>query len=1088
MESMGFICQHGANVADYLTGVTVPTERQIHPDYQQRFPRTADALRAEYEKSPIYERMRSEYDYPTSQVANERTKSFKEGVRHLKDKRLPDSSPMTVGFIEQTKACIIRQYQIVLGDKVVFLIKQFGMIVQALIAGSLFYNATSDSSGLFIKSGAVFFAILANSLIAMSGVTDSFTGRPVLLKHKAFAMYHPAAFCIAQIAADIPIILLQVTLFSLIEYFMVGLTSSAGHFFTFWILLIATTICITALFRAIGAAFSTFDATSKASGFFITATLIYSGYFIHKPLMHDWFVWMFWVNPMGYAFDALLSNEFHGNIIPCVGHNLVPSGLGFNNGDHQACAGVGGAKVGQNFVTGDDYLASLSYSHTHLWRNFGIIWAWWVLYVAITIYSTSKWHASSEDGPSLLIPREHAHVSAVLRQSDEEGQTKGEKKMTGSRDGGVVSGDETDSSDSSGGSLVRNTSVFTWKNLTYTVKTSQGDRLLLDNVQGWVKPGMLGALMGSSGAGKTTLLDVLAQRKTEGTIHGSIMVDGRPLPVSFQRSAGYCEQLDVHEPFATVREALEFSALLRQSRDTPREEKLKYVDTIIDLLELHDLADTLIGQVGASLSVEQRKRVTIGVELVSKPSILIFLDEPTSGLDGQSAYNTVRFLRKLAAHGQAILVTIHQPSAQLFSQFDTLLLLSKGGKTVYFGDIGEHAKTISGYFGRYGAPCPEDVNPAEHMIDVVSGHLSQGKDWNQVWLSSPEHEAMEKELDHIISDAASKPPGTTDDGHEFATSLWEQIKLVTHRMNVSLYRNIDYVNNKFALHVILALYNGFTFWQIGSSVGELQHKLFTIFNFIFVAPGVIAQLQPLFIHRRDIFETREKKSKMYSWVAFVTGLIISEVPYLIICSVLYYVCWYYTVGFPATSSRAGGTFFVMFMYEFIHTGIGQFVAAYAPNEVFAALINPLVVTILVSFCGVFVPYSELQSFWKYWLYYINPYNDMMGSMLTFDVWGVDVKCKDSEFARFSPPNGTTCGEYLKEWLTHVPSTLVNPDATDECVVCSYSKGEDYLRTLNIKQYSYAWRGAGITAVFIFSSYALVYLLMKLRTKTSKKAE
>jgi ABC-type multidrug transport system ATPase subunit len=162
------------------------------------------------------------------------------------------------------------------------------------------------------------------------------------------------------------------------------------------------------------------------------------------------------------------------------------------------------------------------------------------------------------------------------------------------------------------------------------------------------------------GAGKTTLLDVLAQRKTDGTIHGEILVDGRPLPVSFQRSAGYCEQLDVHEPFCTVREALEFSALLRQSRDTPREEKLAYVDTIVDLLELHDLEHTLIGRLGAGLSVEQRKRVTIGVELVSKPSILIFLDEPTSGLDGQAAFNTVRFLRKLADVGQAVLVTIHQ--------------------------------------------------------------------------------------------------------------------------------------------------------------------------------------------------------------------------------------------------------------------------------------------------------------------------------------------------------------------------------------------------------------------------------------------
>ncbi|RSL70695.1 hypothetical protein CEP51_012156 [Fusarium floridanum] len=1087
MESMGFICQHGANVADYLTGVTVPTERDVRPDFENRFPRNADMLRAEYEKSPIYRHMIAEYDYPTTDVAKERTRLFKEGVRQEKDKKLADKDPMTVGFVQQVKACVQRQYQILLGDKATFIIKQVSTIIQALIAGSLFYNAPATSGGLFIKSGACFFAILFNSLLSMSEVTDSFTGRPVLLKHKSFAFFHPAAFCIAQITADIPVILFQVSTFSIILYFMVGLTSTAGAFFTFWVILVAITMCMTALFRAVGAGFSTFDGASKVSGFLISATIIYSGYMIQKPQMHPWFVWIFWINPMAYGFDALLSNEFHNKIIPCVGPNLVPSGPSFNNADHQACAGVGGARPGQNFVTGDDYLSSLSYGHSHLWRNFGIVWAWWALFVALTVIATSKWHSASEDGPSLLIPRENAHVTAALRQADEEGQVS-EKKAVSNRDG-VVADDTGSNSDQ--GDLVRNTSVFTWKNLTYTVKTPSGDRTLLDNVQGWVKPGMLGALMGASGAGKTTLLDVLAQRKTEGTIHGSIMVDGRPLPVSFQRSAGYCEQLDVHEPFATVREALEFSALLRQSRDTPREEKLKYVDTIIDLLELHDLADTLIGEVGAGLSVEQRKRVTIGVELVSKPSILIFLDEPTSGLDGQSAYNTVRFLRKLAGVGQAVLVTIHQPSAQLFAQFDTLLLLAKGGKTVYFGDIGEQAKTVREYFGRYGAPCPQDVNPAEHMIDVVSGHLSQGKDWNQVWLSSPEHDAVEKELDHIISDAASKPPGTVDDGNEFATSLWEQVRLVTQRMNLSLYRNTDYINNKILLHISSALFNGFTFWNIGSSVGELQLKLFTIFNFIFVAPGVMAQLQPLFIHRRDIFETREKKSKMYSWIAFVTGLIVSEVPYLVLCAVFYYVCWYYTVGFPDVASRAGSTFFVMLMYEFVYTGIGQFVAAYAPNEVFASLVNPLILGTLVSFCGVLVPYQQIQAFWRYWIYWLNPFNYLMGSMLVFDIWGSDIKCSDKEFARFDPPNGTTCGEYLKDYLGQglgMISNLVNPDATSECKVCSYTKGEDYLRTLNLKEYYYGWRDAAIVVIFALSSYALVYVLMKLRTKTSKKAE
>lgn len=503
----------------------------------------------------------------------------------------------------------------------------------------------------------------------------------------------------------------------------------------------------------------------------------------------------------------------------------------------------------------------MSYATGHLWRNFGILWAWWVLFAALTVVFTTHWKNTVTGSGSLLVPRENIKKVKTILAADEESQMN-EKSANSSDNSGIIPS-TSDEGTNDGQDLVRNESVFTWKNLTYTVNTPTGERVLLDDVQGWIKPGMLGALMGSSGAGKTTLMDVLAQRKTEGTIRGSILVDGRSLPISFQRSAGYCEQLDVHEPYATVREALEFSALLRQPMTTPREEKLRYVDTVIDLLELHDLEHTLIGRPGAGLSVEQTKRVTIGVELVAKPSILIFLDEPTSGLDGQSAFNTLRFLRKLSAAGQAVLCTIHQPSAQLFAQFDTLLLLAKGGKTVYFGDIGDNAITIKDYFGRNGAPCPPESNPAEHMIDVVSGSLSKGKDWNKVWLDSPEYVKVTEELDHIVSEAASKPPKTLDDGNEFAVDLWTQIRVVTHRMNLSLYRNIDYLNNKFALHIGSALFNGFSFWMVGNSVADLQLALFANFNFLFVAPGVFAQLQPLFIERRDIYDAREKKSKIY---------------------------------------------------------------------------------------------------------------------------------------------------------------------------------------------------------------------------------
>ncbi|KAI4934422.1 hypothetical protein J4E85_002278 [Alternaria conjuncta] len=1083
MEEQGFVCSEGANVADFLTGVTVPSERQIKSGFEG-FPRNNIELEQAYQRSSIKAAMEQELSYPTSDAAKSNTQSFVEAMAIDKSKHLPASSPMTVSFYNQVKACVARQYQILWGDKATFIIKQGSTLFQALIAGSLFYNAPATSSGLFVKGGALFLALLFNALLAMSEVTDSFFGRPILAKHKNFAFYNPAAFCIAQIAADVPILLFQVTMFMVVLYWMVALKATAAAFFTAWFVVYVVTFVMTAFFRMVGAAFPNFDAASKVSGFSITALILYIGYQIPKPAMHPWFVWIYWIDPLSYGFESLMANEFSGQDIPCVNNNLIPNFLPqYQNGVNQACAGVGGAKPGATSVSGDDYLESLSYAKGHIWRNVGILFAWWFLFVGLTIFFTLRWDDSASSGGALLIPRENKKkVPRSITPGDEEAQANEKSPRT---DGANEKATETQDLSAN---LMRNTSVFTWRNLSYVVKTPSGDRTLLDNVHGYVKPGMLGALMGSSGAGKTTLLDVLAQRKTDGTIHGEILVDGRPLPVSFQRSAGYCEQLDVHEPFATVREALEFSALLRQSRDTPREEKLAYVDTIIDLLELHDLEHTLIGRVGAGLSVEQRKRVTIGVELVSKPSILIFLDEPTSGLDGQAAFNTVRFLRKLADVGQAVLVTIHQPSALLFAQFDTLLLLAKGGKTVYFGDIGDNASTIKEYFERYDAPCPPGANPAEHMIDVVTG--TQGKDWHQVWLDSPEAARMHQDLDHIITDAAGKEPGTTDDGHEFATSLWTQTKIVTNRANVSMYRNVDYVNNKFALHIGTALLIGFSFWKIGNTVADQQLILFSLFNYIFVAPGVIAQLQPLFIDRRDIYETREKKSKMYSWIAFVTGLVVSEIPYLIICAILYYVCFYYTAGLPSDSNKAGAVFFVMLIYQFIYTGIGQFVAAYAPNAVFASLVNPLIIGVLVSFCGVLVPYAQIQEFWRYWIYWMNPFNYLMGSLLVFTDFDWEIKCSESEFAMFDPPAGQTCSDYLQAWMAGPGSrtNLVNPDATSDCRVCQYTRGSDYLYTVNLNDYYYGWRDAAICVIFAISSYALVYVLMKLRTKASKKAE
>ncbi|RBR24283.1 uncharacterized protein FIESC28_02773 [Fusarium coffeatum] len=1086
MQGLGFMRDGGSNRSDFLTGVTVPHERVIAPGYENTFPRTADAVRSAYDQSAISSEMLQEArTYAKTQEANDNTAVFKEMVAREKYKGVPKNSPITADFLTQVKTATTRQYQILWGDKKTMFVKQGATVVQALVGGSLFYNAPDNSAGLFLKGGALFFSILYPALIALSEVTDSFTGRPILAKQRQFALYHPAAFVIAHVVADLPILLFQVSHFGIVLYFMVGLKATAGAFFTYLIINYVSALSMTSFYRFVGAAFPTFDAATKVSGLATATLFVYMGYMIVKPEMHPWFGWIFWINPMAYAFDALLSNEFHGQTIPCVGPYLVPNGPGYMEGQGgQACAGVGGALPGATSVTGEQYLSHMSFAKSHIWRNFGIICAWWVLFVGLTIFFTNGWKQVGEGGRSLLIPREQQRKSKHLVQpaADEESSSSEKTKANS----------PSDTNSNIENNLIRNKSIFTWRNLTYTVKTSDGDRVLLDGVQGYVKPGMLGALMGASGAGKTTLLDVLAQRKTEGTIHGSVLVDGRPISVSFQRSAGYVEQLDVHEPLATVREALEFSALLRQPSDVSKEDKLRYVDTIVDLLELNDLEHTLVGRPGNGLSVEQRKRLTIGVELVAKPSILIFLDEPTSGLDGQAAYNTIRFLRKLSAAGQAILVTIHQPSAQLFRQFDTLLLLAKGGKTVYFGDIGDNASTIKSYFGRHGAPCSPEANPAEHMIDVVSGNgpASHNKDWNKIWLESPEHDALTKELDHMVEDALSQPSRANDDGREFAASMWTQVKLVTHRMNVSLFRNTEYIYNKLAMHVLLAFLNGFTFWKIGDSLTDLQQNLFTVFNFIFVAPGVISQLQPLFIDRRDIYEAREKKSKMYHWAPFVAGLIVSEFPYLIVAALLYYVCWYFTAGLPTGPNQGGSVFFIVVLYEFIYTGIGQMIAAYAPNAVFASLVNPLVITTLVSFCGVMVPYGQITAFWRYWIYYLDPFNYVMGSLLIFTTWDKPVKCKEDELTIFDPAPNKTCGAYLSAYKQGmgVGINLLNPDATSSCRVCQYTEGGDYLKSMNLNAEWYGWRNAGICAIFAVGFYGLVFLMMKLRTKATKRAE
>ncbi|GME84677.1 unnamed protein product [Ambrosiozyma monospora] len=506
----------------------------------------------------------------------------------------------------------------------------------------------------------------------------------------------------------------------------------------------------------------------------VLAMSVYAGFIVPTNYMLGWSRWINYINPIAYVFESMMINEFHGRHLDCRGA-MVPSGGPYENAPARSrICGEVGAVPGQNYIDGERYLhVAFQYHHTHKWRNVGISLGFLFFFLGTYLLAVEFNPPARQTGEKIIFLR------SKLRQIEKQ------KKLAASRDleaqndhdqkSASLLASEDDSSSKDEIQLESGNDVFHWKNVCYEVPYHGGPRRLLNNVDGWVKPGTLTALMGSSGAGKTTLLDVLAARVTTGVVTGDMLVNGKQRDSSFQRSTGYVQQQDLHLSTSTVREALRFSAYLRQPSSVSKEEKNAYVETVMHVLEMTPYADAIVGVPGEGLNVEQRKRLTIGVELVAKPKLLLFLDEPTSGLDSQTAWSILCLIKKLSNAGQAVMCTIHQPSAMLFSQFDNLLLLKRGGETVYFGEIGKDATTLISYLERNGASkCPPKANPAEWMLEATGATpgTKADHDYHQIWVNSPEHAAVVAELDRLQRELEPLPkPHIENEQSSYASSI-----------------------------------------------------------------------------------------------------------------------------------------------------------------------------------------------------------------------------------------------------------------------------------------------------------------------------
>ena len=620
--------------------------------------------------------------------------------------------------------------------------------------------------------------------------------------------------------------------------------------------------------------------------------------------------------------------------------------------------------------------------------------------------------------------------------------------------------------------------ILTWENMCYSVPSKSGDLQLLDDVCGYIKPGQLTALMGASGAGKTTLLDVLAARKTVGIITGLKLIDGREPSKAFQRQTSYAEQLDILEPTSTVREALRFSADLRQTYTTSRENKYAYVEEVISLLEMESIAEAIIGTPDSGLAMEQRKRVTIGIELAAKPDLLLFLDEPTTGLDSQGAFNIVRFLKKLASSGQAVLCTIHQPNSVLFQMFDRLLLLQRGGQTVYFGDIGEDARTVTNYFSRYGAHCPVDANPAEFMLDAIGAGQNKRigpQDWATIWRESLESANVNAEIAAIKRERLlEQDEKFSADEKEYATPLWHQCQIVCRRACVNMWRSADYGLTRLFNHLAVALPSGLIFMGLGDSRTSMQSRFFVALQVTVLPAIILAQVEPRYAIAR-MLSYREQAAKAYKQFPFALSQVIAEMPYSVLAAIVFFLPLYYISGLKGGAQYAGYTFLAVLTTEIFAVTLGQAIAALTPNPIISGAVNPFIIVTFFIFCGVTIPPPQIPGFWK-WLHELDPFTRLISGVVTTELQGREVNCTNDELNRFTPPRDLSCGEYMEEFFQSGDGLgyLVNPRAKDVCEYCAFATGEEFYSQFGF-EYETRWRDVGISIAFVGSNLVILFL-------------
>ncbi|KAL4583825.1 hypothetical protein LXL04_008409 [Taraxacum kok-saghyz] len=983
-ESCGFKCPERKGTADFLQEVTSRKDQEQYwadrskpyryisvTEFTKRFQRFHVGLRLENELS----------------VPFDKSRSHRAALVYKK---------YLVSKMDLLKASWDKEWLLIQRNSFVYVFKTVQIIIVAFIGSTVFlrtrmHTRNEQDGAVFI--GALLFSTLINMFNGFAELSLTIQRLPVFYKQRDLLFHPPWAFTLPTFLLRVPISLVETTVWMVVSYYTIGFAPDASRFFKQFLLIFLVQQMAAGIFRVIAGLCRTMIIANTGGALTLLLVFLLGGFILPKGQIPDWWGWAYWVSPITYAYNAITVNEMFADrwMNRIASDNVTRLGL----------------QILRNF--------DVPTKSNWYWIGTAALVGFTVL--LNVLFTLALMYLDAPGKPQAIISKETASEMEANQEENTEAprlRTNPSKRDTLPQSLSAADGNNTREvamqrmHSASGHGLNRDQDLYdeapngvspkkgmvlpftplamSFDSVNYYVDMpaemkEQGvteDRLqLLRGVTGAFRPGILTALMGVSGAGKTTLMDVLAGRKTGGYIEGDIKISGFPKnQQTFARISGYCEQTDIHTPQITIRESLIYSAFLRLPKEVSNEEKMMFVDQVMELVELDNLKDAIVGLPGITgLSTEQRKRLTIAVELVANPSI-IFMDEPTSGLDARAAAIVMRTVRNTVDTGRTVVCTIHQPSIDIFEAFDELLLMKRGGQVIYAGPLGRNSSKIVEYFEAIpGVPkIPEKYNPATWMLEVssIAAEVRLGMDFADHYRTSALHERNKGLVQEL-----SVPPGGSKDlyfASQYSQSTWGQFKSCLWKQWWSYWRSPDYNLVRYFFTLACALMVGTIFWKIGKkrdSSTDLQTIIGAMYAAVlFVGINNCSTVQPIVATERTVFY-RETAAGMYSALPYAMAQVFVEIPYVFVQTTYYTLIVYAMVSFEWTAAKFFWFFFVNFFSFLYFTYYGMMTVSITPNHQVAAIFAAAFYSLFNLFSGFFIPRPRIPKWWI-WYYWICP--------------------------------------------------------------------------------------------------------------------